>query len=439
MPSSQKLKKLLGNRAMKYVEWISEYSTLSIRNYTLSSDEREYLTRLAKTDTGLARFTFDELKSELRFTSSSWVGVVELRDVIIIICPKFNNKFRALTDMVCFVEGLPFYSHEDVSGREQDLAFDELLAALFLSEVDKLLQTGIVREYLAEEDSLRQLRGRPDIIMNIRKNLARPTQIYCHFQELEANIPENQVILSALEITCGFRVQKGTRQKAGALRHEFYQFCRAYSGVEWPTFTYHRLNAHYRPAHSLAWYIFQQKFTNDLLHFGHKGFYSLLVDMNDLFEKFVFTYLKRFLPRGCQVEYSRRINNAIVAEGKSYRHIIPDIIINIPGANCALAVDAKYKPYGDNLIATGDIFQLSFYAQYLRGNEEELPRSFIFYPKYKDSLTEDTRVINLLPGRRAESILSAVSVDIEELLELVKSKDWRELSEKASFMLDLNA
>src|SRR5690554_4021195 len=145
---------------MKQVEYLREYDTLFLKNVTLSVDEREYLSRLSKGGTNKPRFNFDELRTGLRFTSSSWVGVIELSSIIIVIYPKFKKKFRAMTDMICFVEGLPFYCQEDVSGGERELAFDELLVHMFLYETKKVLQTGIVKEYVEEEESLRQLRGR---------------------------------------------------------------------------------------------------------------------------------------------------------------------------------------------------------------------------------------------------------------------------------------
>jgi len=64
-----------------------------------------------------------------------------------------------------------------------------------------------------------------------------------------------------------------------------------------------------------------------------------------------------------------------------------------------------------------------------------LPRAFIFYPKYKDSMSQDRIEINLLPGRGAESVLSAVAVDIEELLRLVKDRDWEQLPNKDVLLL----
>jgi 5-methylcytosine-specific restriction enzyme subunit McrC len=52
--------------------------------------------------------------------------------------------------------------------------------------------------------------------------------------------------------------------------------------------TYHRLNEHYRNPHALAWLILDGLGTRDVLVTGETNCFAFLIDMNRLFQMFVF-------------------------------------------------------------------------------------------------------------------------------------------------------
>lgn len=87
---------------MKKSVCLIEYTSTVIAQYRLSDEERDYLTRLAyikSENVREQRFYFDELTTDLKILTLSWVGVVELATVRITIQPKFNNGFESLIDI----------------------------------------------------------------------------------------------------------------------------------------------------------------------------------------------------------------------------------------------------------------------------------------------------------------------------------------------------
>src|SRR5262249_16874818 len=115
---------------------------------------------------------------------------------------------------------------------------------------------------------------------------------------------------------------------------------------------YHRLNDHYRDAHELAWLLLDGLGTKDLLLGGKTTCFAFLIDMNRLFEKFVFCVLNLLLAPRFRVHYQRGDSSIIIdAEtNRPYARVIPDILVEQNATEMptgCIAVDAKYKLYDD--------------------------------------------------------------------------------------------
>lgn len=421
----------------KSVVYLSEYSECFISDFHLTEDERAYLTMLTEgknKEASKVRFAFDELRTGVRFRSYSWVGVIELENLRLVITPKFHRAFQGLIDMICFVEQLPFYDWRDAEAAFGTKDFMELFVRLYLIEVEKLLDIGLIKEYVTEEENLYQMRGRPDFIKNLKHNYTFSHKLYCHYDELVTNVPENQVIRKGLELAHQFPLLKDTKKRLNRLRSEIEQWCESYSGNEFPEFSYHRLNAHYERTHQLTAYLFQNLSVKNIYRFYNKSFFHLLIDMNVLFERFVITLLKRYLPERYHVKSSPRVKKAITLNGKSYRDVEPDVVITDCHLGRKLVLDMKYKNYAERDVATSDIFQLAFYAQYYHENIDIPHRSVIVYPRFKDTTPEQI-TINLLPQSTYQGILKVHPLSIEESLAMIKTSDHKRLEEKLSVLV----
>ncbi|MDQ0340526.1 5-methylcytosine-specific restriction enzyme subunit McrC [Caldalkalibacillus uzonensis] len=423
---------------MKQICYLSEYSELHVAGYRLSIAERDYLSRLSATANGQnqeVKLYFDELRTGVRFRSTSWVGVIELEGVRLVITPKFNKGFQSLIDMICFVEQLPFHQWDETEaewGRHQLM---ELFVRLYLIELEKLMEIGIVKEYVTEEDNLTRLRGRPDFMKQLQHNFALAHRLYCRYDELATNIPENQVILKGLTLAQQLDLYPATQKKVHQYRTEWEQWCEPYRGEQLPPFHYHRLNAHYEKVHKLTSYLFKSMAVNNLYRFEESAYYSLLIDMNELFERFVVGLLKQYLPARYKVTASKRITTAIMADGSSYRHIIPDMIVTDQETGDHSVLDTKYKNYGERKVETADIFQLNFYAQYFHHHIEKPHRAIIVYPKFSGVNTQPLQ-IRLLPDTFHQGVLAVKPIGIEECLTDIKDREVKKLERKVWTLVD---
>jgi 5-methylcytosine-specific restriction enzyme subunit McrC len=410
---------------------VAEYGSLNIKDYVLTEKEREYLNNMMRLSTA-PPFKWYEMRNGLHFEFSSWIGVLELERVRIVIKPKFNRGFHDVVDMLLFCEDLPLsYEHTTVAAYDSH-SLIEMIARLFAKEVEIILNKGIVKEYIVEEDNLTCLRGRVDIRQHLRTNFMTPAKVYCRYDELDTNVLENQVIRTALEIAKHFSLTKQTMRQINRLADEFMSMTDLYFGYEWPDFSYHRLNRHYENAHKLAYYIWRQIYVNQLYQFQHQSHYSYLIDMNELFEKFVAKLLKKYLPGAAKVQTQRRFKKAITRNGEGYHDIILDLLVEFPGKD-PIVLDTKYKQYGKYKVANADIYQLAFYAQFVTKSNYHY-KAIIVYPEYagEDACEE---VIDLLPGTCHQGKLFVKPVSIEKVLAAVKRKDMEFLQKQAEKLI----
>ena len=422
---------------MKKIYKVIEYSTIDI-DYTLNQQERNYMQALSLFENGSSnnsRFEYFEGNGILQLKTKSWVGIIELDSIRIEIRPKFNEGFSALIDMICFINNLPYYLWHDTKTEYYRDDLIELLVRLYIKELDKLMRHGLFKEYVIEEENLRQLRGRPVITQHLRKNRVSPTRIFCNFDELLTDVTENQVILSALEIAFRFQLHDFTKRQVNMYRCEFEKACSSYTGTEWPDFYYHRLNAHYETAHLLSSFIIKHTAVSEIYKYQKQSFFSILVDMNNLFEQFLGELLRRYLPSYYLVKAGTRLSNAIMLNSRTYRQIIPDLLIKNQQNNQIVVIDTKYKPYAKRHVDNSDLYQLAFYAQYYKREFNGGHSSTIVYPIYADDNEEKHFSIDLLPGTYYHGTVHVKGISIEETLEAEKEKHNELLQEKALFFV----
>ncbi|OOE12488.1 McrC family protein [Fictibacillus arsenicus] len=417
---------------MKQQFVVSEYSDdIFIPNYELTQEERLYLVKssiIHEKRPWEKRFYFDELKNGLRLQTQSWVGVIELEKARIVIQPKFNKGFTALLEMISFIEELPFYQWQDTDGAIGKTDLLEILVRVFLKEAERVLKIGLVKEYITEAENLVNLRGRVEFRQNLKQNYNLPNKVYCEYDELVTNIVDNQILLSVLSKISTYRLSTKTKQKLNMIRSQIELLCDEYKDTVWPTFNYNRLNTHYERAHKIGHHLWKGLSATSFLD-NQNSFYSFLIDMNDLFEKFVVKLLTKYLPPVFKVIPGKRITNGITMDGQSYRHIIPDILVENKTTNEISILDVKYKHYGKRRVDTSDVFQLAFYAQNKNSQSKDVYISTIVYPSFADDRLMDINKINLNIYSNYPGAMYLKPISIEKILESIKCRDTKILRE----------
>lgn len=344
------------------------------------------------------RLVIDELRGGVRVTAKSWVGVVRLEGFEIQVFPKLagnNLGLARLIDYVCDLGAL----------RRSRGAFDlhslgasllDLIAMLFAEACERLVQAGLLADYVQREGDLPAVRGRILADRQVLRRYGRADRVECRYDEHEGDILENQILAATLAVVTRRVGNDNVRLKLRRLQAVFDGVCTVEGfrpGEARHLLVYHRLNENYREAHDLAWLLLDALGVEDVFQPGSTRCFAFLLDMNHLFEHFLYRWVSQLLRKtpyrvGYQQGQSSIIWNATLAS--PYSRAIPDILLEHkehPGRG-RLAIDAKYKKYDQKRLAPGDVYQLFLYAYTFGGQETAPYSSVLVYPSSNSDWVE---------------------------------------------------
>lgn len=365
---------------------LSEYESIYL---DLSRSQAEALQRTGFVDVSPA------MGNRWRVTASSYVGSLVVDGVELLIRPKINpeNLFLLLEP------GLPPHSWRK-EAFDYDLTSDLLpsVIAFFARAVETTLGRGVLRSYQARTDPLVALRGRPDVVGQF-KRAGVLTPVACAYDEFSEDVPENRVLRTAIRLALRFaRVDPSERQRL--MRHLV-----VLEGVEdvavraedVDSIQFTRLNQHYAPAIGLARMVLANLTLTDVR--GATSASSFMVDMNDLFQRFVTERLRRELRGRLDVIDEPTVH---LGEGRQVS-MQPDLVFRQPGGGGSRYVgDVKYKVTADARGQSGDYYQLLAYTTAL-----DLPEGVLIYCRRQGDSKQSTMTV-----RNAGKRLVLRSIDL---------------------------
>jgi 5-methylcytosine-specific restriction enzyme subunit McrC len=363
-----------------------EWETRTFRDLSLSPTDRQLATQLSRGEDG--RLVIDELRDGMRISARSWVGVVRFENIEIQVVPKLAGGNFGLVEMIEFATGLDALRRNAGirSLDAQDMSLLDLIALLLAEACELIIRDGILADYVEHEEELPAVRGRFLADRQILRRHGQIDRLVCRYDELEHNVLENQILAAALRV-CGKRItHPATKRRVRQAQAIFEEVCEPdllnFEQAR-QQITYHRLNEHYHDAHALAWLIFDMLGIKDLLASGEVNSFAFLIDMNQIFERFIYRLVDRLLdPTVYDVRYQHADRSILwdASANRSYTGVIPDLIVERrDNPQARLAIDAKYKLYDERKVATGDIYQSFLYA-YAYAGQHDLPAALLLYP-----------------------------------------------------------
>ena len=301
-----------------------------------------------------------------RVTASSYVGSLVVDGAELLIRPKINpeNLFLLLEP------GLPPSAWRQEAFR-YDVSSDLLpsVIAFFARTVETTLGRGVLRAYRRCEELRVALRGRLDVAGQFRRaGVIAP--LACTYDDFSADIVENQILRAAIRLALRVpRVDMTERQRL--MRQLVALEGVADVGIRTETIDsiqFTRLNQHYAPALGLARLLLANLTLTDIQ--GTTTVRSFMVDMNDLFQ--------RFLTGRLRIELRGRLD--VIDEPKVYlgvgREISmrPDLEFRTLDHQVRYVGDVKYKVSVDARGRSEDYYQLLAYTTAM-----ELPEGILIY------------------------------------------------------------
>ena len=404
---------------------ISEWQTAYEDGIALSEGDRGLCEQLRTR----AQIVIEEMRSGVRVETKGWVGVVQLEQLEIRVSPKLAGDAIGVARLLAFTRGLAGLERRNGANwitHDTSSTLLELLAQLLAEEVERVVRLGVHSDYVAHEEELAAIRGRflPDRQALLR--MGRLDRVWCRFDELESDVDDNRLLALALHVAARRVRHEKLHRRLRYLTALFDEICDSskYVYAESDPPIYDRQNEHYRDAHSLAALILQGAGVDDAFAArGNLRSFAFLLDMNSLFEEFVWRLIYRlFAPPDFRVESQEKNWSVLLnaTTNRPYRSIRPDVVVHRSAPySASVAVDAKYKRYDLVDASSADLYQGLLYAQAYRNEQSaQFPTAMLVYPASQEIVDVD-RVHLRRPNTSVAAELSIIGLPVRRTLETI--------------------
>lgn len=335
-------------------------------------------------------WSFEEKKNSILPLSKSYVGYITTPNRVISLKPKYSEiGFEHIIRLYLYVYGYrPTDSAAILDVSDSETSAD--VADMFLKNLRRNVQQGIIRTYDSEEITTKAIKGRVNytktyLAATMRKRKFVDTRV----SVLSLNNDYNNLILTALH-----KLQRVTKFSAMATELSMY-FDGAQSNIINGSAVLERINfnsntARYRRTLTYAAMIIDQLSYSD--RGSTVGTDSFLINFDRLFEDFVAKVLKEIPEKKEFTTWAnkKRFADVIGVNGKyEEREYQPDIIYRylpedekydyMPSAYAVL--DVKNKAYGQ--FKNADIYQMLTYVRLLHGK-----KALLLYPSFHKRFPE---------------------------------------------------
>ena len=303
-----------------------------------------------------------------------YVGALQVGALTIEILPKADNTKnpdtrvwqKVLLDMLQACSLIKIESLSSANLRLKPNAILELYFLLFIEEVERLLEKGLVRTYFSQDGQLKHVKGRILFEEQIKRNLIHQERIYAAYAKYDYNHKLNLILWQALSTLKQLAIPLHLESRIRTIQDRFppLKFQQVLLS-EFDRISYDRKTIRYKTAIEIAQLIIGN-FSPDI-RTGQYHLMAILFDMNLLFEEYVY----RLLLKECGE--SRQIWRQARKPFWARRKIQPDIVLR--QANKNYVMDTKWKVLTEAQPAINDLKQMFVYSQYF-----DAEQSVLLYP-----------------------------------------------------------
>jgi len=308
------------------------------------------------------------------------VGVIATKDCALEILPKIDfqdedsatrasSVRRRLVHMLAVALDLKIDAGEVTTLNWQRETLLEILIRLFSERLADAVRQGMPRHYIEHIDDLPMLRGRLDVTRQFTVLAADPSRVAGRYDALTGDIALNQIMKSAVA-----RLTRAARTADN--RRRLHELAFAYadisdvpiSALRWDEVVLDRTSSRWQGLLRLARLLLGGRFQTTSVGSG-EGF-SLLFEMNTLFEDYVAQMLKRALA-DTEFRIISQGGRLYCLESDDHQGLFqtrPDILVK-RGDEIVQIIDTKWKRIANRIddpkqgVSQSDVYQMMAYGQ----------------------------------------------------------------------------
>lgn len=352
-----------------------------------------------------------------RVKFTQFCGVVQADGLQIEILPKLSDyqteaqqRGTLLTMLACLtdLEGIDTLG-AGLATRQSTLL--DVFIHHFARLLEHQLRQGLLRDYRDIEDTLDRVRGRIDLVRQQRENLFQPQRLACRYSELIADIPVNRLLHSALQLVSGLTTNPLLAQRLRTLRMQFNNVSTLALHERSPEANQlNRMQRRYAPLVALAQLFLAGHYLD--ARSGQQQVFSLLFDMNQLFERYAASRLRPVARRnGLKlIEQGPRRHLVHEQNGKGRLLMRPDISLLDDTRRPVMILDAKWKRIAGSdplaALSAADLYQMAAYA-----NAYHCRSVVLLYPEQTYLPQGHYHSLTLAGYQAARLVLCSVALD----------------------------
>jgi 5-methylcytosine-specific restriction enzyme subunit McrC len=307
------------------------------------------------------------------------VGVITSGDALVEILPKIdvaakdnaerNRQIRRrLVHMLAVALDLSVDVGQLTSLDTQNETLLEILIRIFSEKLTDAVRQGMPRRYQHHEDDLPVLRGRLDTKRQFSRLAVEPSRLACHYDVLTADIALNQIMKAATSRLSSMSRSADNQRRLRELSFVYADIAEIPRAIlPWANIVIDRTNRRWLELLNLARLLLGDRFQNTSS--GSNAGFSLLFEMNVLFEEYVARMLQKGLA-GTELRVTAQGGRlyCLQAEEKGLFQTRPDLIVK-RGNVVLQIIDTKWKRIANRVddpkagISQGDVYQMMAYGQ----------------------------------------------------------------------------
>ena len=341
-----------------------------------------------------------------------YVGVITVKDLSIYVLPKADKDAKEetesekkskneqlwqdrLTFMLSQVYKLKVQTTSPANLQWRPNVLLNIFLKKFLDEVAVLLNRGLIKTYRKTDGNRTSLKGKLLFNKQIAYNCVHQERFYVRYTTYDYNHILNRIIRQALLAICDITNSSDIKGRATSTLFNFPELDEiAVTPELFSRLIFDRKSEDYRNVIKLAEMILLN-YSPDL-HHGSNHVWTLMFDMNKLWEEFVFVTLRRKLTSYNVSEQDSRLFWKRTDPNRSKTKTVrADIVIS--NEEGCFVLDTKWKtPYdkdsnGKLDISDSDLHQMYVYSHIYKkdkgktSREKEVKRVALLYPRCHDT------------------------------------------------------
>ena len=319
--------------------------------------------------------------------ATNWVGAIGLGDRCIEVIPKIDepSELKARENLLYMIAraGLVPISNADIARLAN--TNKPLLAAYMELYADHLRgewRRGPIRRYVPREENRSCLKGKLLFPTHLRMNLLHQERFFTASDDFTSDNVISQILKAALRRCLEQPFSSRLAQKAKSLLPDFEDVSDVEPNVQ--DLRHARVDrciSRFEPLLNMAKLILSA--VSPAPAKSGQSVYSLMFDMNDVFERFIAAEVRVALRgRPFRVTYQVRGRSLLRRDGRRQFALRPDIGVFLGKENLCL-IDTKWKRLDPNR-SHHDVSQSDMYQMYAYGKEYDSPRVILLYPQHGD-------------------------------------------------------